>query len=294
MAPNSPSPLCAPRSGPISALVSKSCALPRLNDKNGKLWSDQQSHLHLSCKTQVSIGQPNFANPVVLLRSPYRISFAYAGRDGIWKNTWQNASELPATVRMTVRDATSGRTLSISTTALVHVDLPAACATEKARTIALASREETTTNLTIIRRRRAPPNSGPDVDDNAMTPTCSPRPSARDGFIIVAVLWILIALATLASIYSIYINNSALAVSVMDDGLQAEALVSASLELTAYRLTVPKNDQKSDPADPRQVWLSAGASQCRGEFFVGNRADRSQRGPESFAGGFFCLPRRIK
>ena len=72
-------------------------------------------------------------------------------------------------------------------------------------------------------------------------PDRSPRSSARDGFIIVAVLWILIALATLASIYSIYISNSALAVSVMDDGLQAEALVSASLELTAYRLTVPKD-----------------------------------------------------
>ncbi|MGB6351473.1 MAG: hypothetical protein WBG10_15760, partial [Pseudolabrys sp.] len=69
-----------------------------------------------------------------------------------------------------------------------------------------------------------------------------PRPSARDGFIIVAVLWILIALATLASIYSIYIKNSALAVSVTDDGLQAEALVSASLELTAYRLTASNND----------------------------------------------------
>ena len=73
-------------------------------------------------------------------------------------------------------------------------------------------------------------------------PNCSPKPSTRDGFIIVAVLWILIALATLASIYSIYIKNSALALSVTDDGLQAEALVSASLELTAYRLIVPKDD----------------------------------------------------
>ncbi len=75
-------------------------------------------------------------------------------------------------------------------------------------------------------------------------PNCLPRPSARDGFIIVAVLWILIALATLASIYSIYIGNSALAVSVTDDALQTEALVSASLELTAYRLTVPKDDPR--------------------------------------------------
>jgi general secretion pathway protein K len=77
----------------------------------------------------------------------------------------------------------------------------------------------------------------------------SPKPSACDGFIIVAVLWILVALATLASIYSIYINNSALAVSGMDDGLQAEALVSAGLELTAYRLAVPKDKDKNKDND---------------------------------------------
>jgi general secretion pathway protein K len=76
------------------------------------------------------------------------------------------------------------------------------------------------------------------------TPTRPIRTSARDGFIIVAVLWILAALAALATIYSIYIKNSALAVSVMDDELQAEALVSASLELTAYQLAVPKEDQR--------------------------------------------------
>jgi general secretion pathway protein K len=75
-------------------------------------------------------------------------------------------------------------------------------------------------------------------------PRRSPRGSARDGFVIVAVLWILIALATLASIYSIYIGNSALALSVLDDGLQADALVSTSLELTAYRLSVPLKEER--------------------------------------------------
>jgi general secretion pathway protein K len=77
----------------------------------------------------------------------------------------------------------------------------------------------------------------------------APNSSACDGFIIVAVLWILVALATLASVYSIYINNSALAVSGMDDGLQAEALVSAGLELTAYRLAVPKDKDKDKDKD---------------------------------------------
>ena len=57
-----------------------------------------------------------------------------------------------------------------------------------------------------------------------------------DGFIIVAVLWILGALATLVSIYAIYVANTAVSLSVNDDRLQAEASVSAALELTAYRL----------------------------------------------------------
>ncbi|HEY4820651.1 MAG TPA: type II secretion system minor pseudopilin GspK, partial [Xanthobacteraceae bacterium] len=66
-------------------------------------------------------------------------------------------------------------------------------------------------------------------------PKRSHRGAGREGFVIIAVLWILIALATLASIYSIYIGNSALALAVVDDGLQTEAAVSTGLELTAYR-----------------------------------------------------------
>jgi general secretion pathway protein K len=91
------------------------------------------------------------------------------------------------------------------------------------------------------------------------TPTRPIRTLARDGFIIVAVLWILAALAALATIYSIYIKNSVWSASMMDDELQAEALVSASLELTAYQLAVPKDatdtQRQSDSqraTDPRR------------------------------------------
>src|SRR5215470_5729626 len=97
-------------------------------------------------------------------------------------------------------------------------------------------------NPIMLRPRQIRTSSG----HNLMTVHPQTRPirtSGRDGFIIVAVLWILAALAGLATIYSIYIKNSALAVSVMDDELQAEALVSASLELTAYQLAVPKDTQ---------------------------------------------------
>jgi general secretion pathway protein J len=70
---------------------------------------------------------PPFADPVALLRQPYRVSFAYAGPDGVWKNNWQNAPELPAVVRVTVFEGDSARPLSISTAALIHVDLSASC-----------------------------------------------------------------------------------------------------------------------------------------------------------------------
>jgi general secretion pathway protein J len=73
------------------------------------------------------VAQSDFANQTVLLRSPYQVSFAYAGRDKVWRKDWQNADRLPAAVRLTIYDARSGRPLTISTIALVHVELPATC-----------------------------------------------------------------------------------------------------------------------------------------------------------------------
>lgn len=57
------------------------------------------------------------------------------------------------------------------------------------------------------------------------------------GFIVVAVLWMLAALAALALIYLTYVTNTAVTVAVNADRLQADALVNAGIELTAYRLT---------------------------------------------------------
>ncbi len=70
--------------------------------------------------------------------------------------------------------------------------------------------------------------------------------SSERGFVIVAVLWILMALSALAAIFSVYLSNSAQALAVTDAGLQTEALVSASLELTAYQLLLA--DDKARPA----------------------------------------------
>jgi general secretion pathway protein J len=75
--------------------------------------------------------QIRFADPVVLIRSPYRVMFAYAGADDTWQPTWRNAAELPKRVRITVRDGVTQQKLAVSTAALVHIDTPAECAREK-------------------------------------------------------------------------------------------------------------------------------------------------------------------
>jgi general secretion pathway protein K len=66
--------------------------------------------------------------------------------------------------------------------------------------------------------------------------------SAERGFVIVAVLWLVAALAALAVIFSVYLANSARALALNDTALQAEALVSAGVELTAYQLRVVGDD----------------------------------------------------
>ena len=69
--------------------------------------------------------------------------------------------------------------------------------------------------------------------------------TSERGFVIVAVLWLLVALSTLAMVFSVYLSNSARALGVTDTGIQKDALVSASLELTAYQLLL--TDEKSRP-----------------------------------------------
>jgi general secretion pathway protein J len=75
--------------------------------------------------------QVRFADPVVLIRSPYRVMFAYSGADDIWQPAWGGGAELPKRVRITVRDGVTQQRLAVSTAALVHIDTPAACAREK-------------------------------------------------------------------------------------------------------------------------------------------------------------------
>jgi general secretion pathway protein J len=69
--------------------------------------------------------QLHFGEPVLLLRAPYRLSFAYAGQDRVWKGSWHDSDKLPSAIRLTVRDAASERILSISTVTPIQVQSPA-------------------------------------------------------------------------------------------------------------------------------------------------------------------------
>ncbi|HKS61062.1 MAG TPA: hypothetical protein VJT13_05155, partial [Xanthobacteraceae bacterium] len=62
------------------------------------------------------------------------------------------------------------------------------------------------------------------------------RTDRNDGFIIVAVLWILAALATLAAVIAVYVINTATAFTVHDERVQAESLTRAAIELSLYNI----------------------------------------------------------
>lgn len=83
--------------------------------------------------------QPNFTDPVVLLRAPYRLSFSYAGTDRNWREDWREQIQLPNAIKLTVRDAATQRTLSMSTATLIHVDVPVDCIAAKSLSECLTS-----------------------------------------------------------------------------------------------------------------------------------------------------------
>jgi general secretion pathway protein J len=75
--------------------------------------------------------QVRFADQVVLIRSPFRVSFAYAGSDQVWQKEWRGQKQLPDMIRIAVRDIPSGQVLAVSSAAIVHVNAPAECARSK-------------------------------------------------------------------------------------------------------------------------------------------------------------------
>ena len=84
--------------------------------------------------------QIRFTDQVVLIRSPFRVIFAYAGADQVWQPTWRDQPQLPSMIRLAVRDSTTGQVLAVSSAATVHVNAPAECARAKLVTACLTAR----------------------------------------------------------------------------------------------------------------------------------------------------------
>lgn len=82
------------------------------------------------------------------------------------------------------------------------------------------------------------------------------RQESRRGFVIVAVLWLIAALAALVMIFSAYLSYSARALALNDTSVRAEALVSAGVELTAYRLLSSSHKDARPPRGAFHIRLS--------------------------------------
>ena len=67
-----------------------------------------------------------FDDPVVLLRAPYRVSFAYSGRDRIWRDEWRRNHQLPQAIKLTLYDG-PGRQSFFSTAVLLHAEISVEC-----------------------------------------------------------------------------------------------------------------------------------------------------------------------
>ncbi len=109
------------------------------------------------------------------------------------------------------------------------------------------------------------------------------RESEESGFILVAVLWILGALAILASTYSVYVANASFATHVNDDRLRIANAISSGVELAAYKLLAAP----SDDARPAQGSFTARLSRSTIDVNFASEAarDRSERRAQGVAGG---------
>jgi general secretion pathway protein J len=72
-----------------------------------------------------SVDQVPFADPVVLLRAPFRVIFSYTAGDGKWSATWRGEGILPSAVRVSLDEADGDRAPVIATAAAIHVDVAA-------------------------------------------------------------------------------------------------------------------------------------------------------------------------
>jgi general secretion pathway protein K len=110
--------------------------------------------------------------------------------------------------------------------------------------------------------------------------------TGQDGFIVVAVLWILSALAILAVVYAFYVNQTAAAFIDQNDRVQAEELALAGVELVVYQLAATPRAQASHGSFGFRLGGADVAVNFRSE---NARIDLNAAPKELLAGLFFAL-----
>lgn len=115
-----------------------------------------------------------FSDSSLLLRTPFKVSFGFAGPDRVWADDWTNSAVLPAAVRISLRNANSGQLLAVSTATLIHINAPAACASSAADAQCLDSSGKP------VQRQPAPGSTpaAPGTPGAPAAPGAAPDPSA--------------------------------------------------------------------------------------------------------------------
>jgi len=98
--------------------------IAEISDSRGQALVRRRTPFTILPSSDPSSEQIKLADPVVLLREPFHVTFSYAGPDGQWMRAWHNVGILPSAVRFSIRNGKSGSAL-ISTATRIHVDMMA-------------------------------------------------------------------------------------------------------------------------------------------------------------------------
>lgn len=101
--------------------------IAEIGDERGPALVRSTAPLPVNATASGAFEEPVFFNPVVLIRAPFRVSFSYAGPDRVWRDAWHAEPALPQAVRVQVRDNATSALLAVTTSTLIHAELPARC-----------------------------------------------------------------------------------------------------------------------------------------------------------------------
>jgi len=113
--------------GPNAAAGLEIVRLSEDDDARGRVLVRAGAPFALVTAQAVDTGAVEFTNPIVLVRPPFRVSFAFAGHDRVWQDTWQDDKKLPDAIRVIVRNSLTNEILPISTATGISVNAPAEC-----------------------------------------------------------------------------------------------------------------------------------------------------------------------